>query len=237
MKAITNPLALAQQAAQEYQACYGDECISVILYGSAAGGDFDPKNSDINLLILLKSVSVRALEKSAAIQYRWEKKRFALPLFMDENYIARSLDSFPIEFLSMKECYTVLAGSDPLAALRIDHDNLRLQIERELKGKQLHLLRAWLHARRTPKHIERLYAASMRDFAAVFQALLQLAGDTAPRERQALFSAVEKAYGLAGEPFTSAHTAYRSGDRKRMAAAFEGYAQGIWKLAEIIDKE
>ena len=148
MRILKNPMDLAQQAAADYQVCYGAELLSLIVYGSAAGDEFDPKSSDINLLIVLKNVGLELLGKSRPIQEKWRKKRFARPLFMDREYIERSLDSFPIEFLNMKESYKVLYGEDVLAGLRIDPSDLRLQIEREMKGKWFHLLQGWLDAGR-----------------------------------------------------------------------------------------
>ena len=62
------------------------------------------------------------------------KKRFSRPLFMDREYIERSLDSFPIEFLEHEGCYAVLYGEDVLADLHIDPPDLRLQIERSSRA-------------------------------------------------------------------------------------------------------
>lgn len=236
MKKIDNPVRLAESAAKEYQARYGENMVSVTLYGSAAGGDFNPETSDINLLLVLKDTSLAELEKSADIQEKWMKKRFTRPLFMDPAYIARSLDSFPMEFLNMKGCYKVLAGEDVLGPVNIDPGHLRLQLERELKGKSLHLTQEWLNTGKKPKLVKMLMEISMRDFAAVFRALLFLKDAPIPKQRMELFSAVSKSYELEGEPFVRTLEACNAGDKAEMISVFPVYADAIRKLSEIIDK-
>ena len=170
MSKLHDPLSLARQAAAEYEACYGVDLVSLIVFGSAAGDDFDPDSSDVNLLIVLAEVGLESLGKSRLIQQRWMKRRFSRPLFMDREYIDGSLDSFPIEFLNMKERYELLYGEDVLAGVHVDLADLRLQIERELKGKWIHLLQGWLEADGNARLLLGLLQASMRDFTAAFRA-------------------------------------------------------------------
>jgi hypothetical protein len=236
MQTITDPIDLARQASAEYQACYGEALLSVILYGSAAGGDFDPRRSDINLLVVLDRLTPEALEQSHAVQARWLKRRFSRPLFMDPEYIDRSLDTFPIEFVNLRGCHEVMCGRDFLAPLRIGKDDLRLQAERELKGKWLHLMQGWLDAGKDPKSLARLFLVSLKDFAAVFRALLYLKDLPVPRQRESLFAAVAGAYELAGAPFERALDACRSGDKSRMRSVFPDYAQAVRNLSEAIDR-
>ncbi|MBD3344364.1 MAG: hypothetical protein GF401_04800 [Chitinivibrionales bacterium] len=237
MKEIKDPKALAREAADEYKSCYRDKLVSVILFGSAAGGDFDPKSSDINLLIILNKATLQQLEKSGAIQEKWMKKRFTRPLFMDKEYISRSLDSFPVEFLNMRGCYEVLFGEDVLAGLTIKDEDLRLQIERELKGKQLHLMQDWLEVRNKSGKIKDLLGISIHDFAASFRAMLHLKGEDVPRDRLSLFAAIDKAYSLEKEPLTKTLQTFQSGDKSKMAAVFPEYAQAIKQLTAIIDEK
>jgi predicted nucleotidyltransferase len=237
MKTISNPVELARQAATEFHACYGDDCVSIIVYGSAAGGDFNPKTSDINLLVILKDASLTALERSEAIQEKWLRQRFSRPLFMDTDYMERSLDTFPIEFSNMKGCYQVLAGKDVLEGLEIRKKDVIYQLERELKGKRLHLLQQWLNVKKKPRLIEDLIIVSLRDFTASFRALLYIKDREIPRDRMELFAAVGKEYDLENRPFARTLEALRSKDRKRMAAIFPEYAEAIRQLVEIIDKQ
>jgi len=236
MKAIYDPVGMARQATNDYKNRYGNDLISVVLYGSAAGGDFDPRRSDINLLVILTTLSHSMLEKSQDIQNQCMKKRFSRPLFMDKEYITHSLDSFPIEFLTMKERYTVLYGEDVLKNIRIDNHELSIQVERELKGKWLHLLHEWPKAKKHPKLLSRLLQVSMGDFSAVFHALLYLKGVDVPKERKALFAAVTGAFGLDDNALEHALEALRNKDKNAMVAVFPAYSQAIKKLITTVDE-
>ena len=55
------------------------------------------------------------------------------PVFFTEDYIIRSTDVFPIEFLDMKENHVTLYGKDLFEAIAVDTKNLRFQCEQEIK--------------------------------------------------------------------------------------------------------
>jgi hypothetical protein len=57
------------------------------------------------------------------------------PLFLTRSDLSSSLDSYPIEFLNMKNRYRLVYGEDVLQKLSFNPLAVRLQIERELKGK------------------------------------------------------------------------------------------------------
>jgi hypothetical protein len=236
MGTITNPIDLAKLAAADFAACYGSDLVSVIVYGSAAGQDFAPKRSDINLLVVLSAITLPVLEKSIPVQQKWMKKRFARPLFLDKEYVASSLDSFPIEFFDMKECHSVVFGEDILQNLVIEKSDLRLQIEREVKGKWLHLNRGWLESKGTPARLRLLLSLSIRDFSPIFRAILHVKGLPIPRERAALFADAGTAFGLKGGSLENALAAIRSGGKREMAAAFPPYADAIKSMCNAIDQ-
>jgi len=235
MKMLSSPIDVAKLAAADFQACYGSDLVSVTVYGSAAGRDFDPKTSDINILIVLSSMTLSLLGKSAAIQTKWMKKRFARPLFLDKEYIAGSLDSFPIEFLSMKDSYKVVFGQDVLSGLAINNSDLRLQIEREIKGKWLHLNRGWLDSGNNAARLKRLLELSIRDFSPVFISMLHLKDVPIPRDRTSLFASVEATFGLTDAALQKALAAARGGGKSGVTAVFPHYSNAIKSLAFAID--
>lgn len=236
MKKIEKPLELAAQAAEEYRACYGEALQSVIVYGSAAGEDFDPKHSDINLLVILDNTTLEAVEKSATIQDKWLKQRVTRPVFMDHEYLSRSLDSFPIEFFNMKGCYAVLVGEDVLGSLEISRHDLRVQAERELKGKWLHLMQDWLAVRDHRKRLQTLLQLSLGDFTAVFRALLHVREHAVPQDRKALWEAITQVYELQENPFEKVYTAALRGDKNMMREVFAEYVNAIEILTVKIDQ-
>lgn len=127
-------------------AIYGEGLVSVILYGSAASGEYSRRHSNINLAIILSDTSMANIAKAKSTI---NMRSFAMinPVFFTEDYLKRSVDVFPIEFLDMKENHIVLRGKDLVNALNIDTRNLRFQCEQELKSKLLNIKGAYLKSR------------------------------------------------------------------------------------------
>lgn len=48
------------------QSALGETLLSVVLYGGAARGRFDPAVSDVNLMLVLSAISIAELDKIAA---------------------------------------------------------------------------------------------------------------------------------------------------------------------------
>ena len=236
MKSIVNPIDLGRLAADDLKKCYAADLISVIVHGSATGKEFDPKRSDINMLIVLNSMTLPMIEKSRQLQEKWMAKRFARPLFMDKEYITHSLDSFPIEFFTMRERYIVVYGEDVFKDLRIENRHLRLQAERELKGKWLHLLQEWPAVQKRPRLLSRLIQVSMSDFSVIFRVLLHLKLLPIPRDRRELFAATDAAFELDGKPLERTFEAFRGGDHRAMYNAFPDYSRAIRMLTKSIDQ-
>jgi len=93
--------------AQELKLAYADELVSLLLYGSAASGDFVNKHSNFNLLAVLKNCAPEKI-KLAAVPLR--RIKTASLLILSEEDIATSTDVFPIEFLDMQENYQLLGA-------------------------------------------------------------------------------------------------------------------------------
>lgn len=235
MKPILNPIEYAQKAVHEYISLYGSDLVSVILYGSAAGGDYDPLQSDINLLIVLTSMDLELISKSADIQIKLFQKRFSKPLFLDKEYIASSCDSYPLEFMDMKEHYVVLAGEDVLSSISPAISDLRLQVERELKGKWLHLIDEYTFACRNQKNLAQLVDVSLKTFMPLFRALLKLRGVPIPVAKKELFPAVESAYSIDGSPFQEIEKFRKGGNLAELKARFNDYSRAIKKIIDTIE--
>jgi hypothetical protein len=122
---------------------YSSELISVIIYGSAASGEFIAKRSNVNLLVVLANTDIATLQKATGLIRKCKR---CVPLFLTEKYITSSLDVFPVEFLDMQENHVTLDGRDILKDLKIELNNLRFQCEQELKAKLIHLKQIYLNS-------------------------------------------------------------------------------------------
>ena len=82
---------------------------SISLYGSAVGEDFIPKESNVNLLLVMERIDPPDLKKSLKLVSQGRRKGI-VPLLLTSQHMKSSTDTFPFEFLELKENYIVLYG-------------------------------------------------------------------------------------------------------------------------------
>lgn len=174
---------------QKLKNIYQEGLLSVILYGSAASGEFINKRSNINLLVVLNNTGLDNLSRCSRTISR---RGFQMlePLFFTEGYIKSSLDVFPIEFLDMKENYVVLHGRDVLGELKIDLKNLRFQCEHELKSRLITIRNAYLRNRRDKHALSSLLFSSFTSVVHILRNLLRLKGKTPAYSKKELLRQV-----------------------------------------------
>ena len=175
------PEEIFEEFTQDYQGVFRDDLTSIILYGSGARGEYTPKKSDLNFLIVLTEPAMDRLKEAFPLVHKWRKRRVNIPLFLTEAYIASSLDTFPVEFLNFRESHTLVFGKDVLAELSFDKESVRLQCERELKGKLLLLREAFLDSEGKTRELGQVSSASVTAFLSLFRALLFLRDKEIPQ--------------------------------------------------------
>jgi len=97
---------------QDYLKVFGSELVSLIVYGSAAAAaaSYVKGKSDINLLVVLTPAGINKLDAAFDTVKYWKKRKVATPLVMTKEFIETSLDSYPIEFLNMKNSHILVYG-------------------------------------------------------------------------------------------------------------------------------
>ncbi|MBI3991066.1 MAG: nucleotidyltransferase domain-containing protein [Candidatus Omnitrophica bacterium] len=176
------------------KSAYGEGLVSVILYGSAASGEFIKKHSDINLLVVLADAGLPNLKKSSRIVIK-HKFRMFKTIFLTEDYIKNSLDVFPVEFLDMKETHIVLDGKDVLEGLEIDFKNLRFQCEQELKAKLLSIRNIYLNTKDN-RELKNILLKSFTSITHIMRNLLRLKGKTPPYLKEDVLTAISREFNL-----------------------------------------
>src|SRR5260370_4484619 len=95
-----------------------DNLESIILYGSAARGDFHDAHSDLNVLCILRSLRAAELARVSAVVKWWTTaQRQPAPLFFAAEELRQSPDVFAIELLYMPQSHRGLYGPDAIAGL------------------------------------------------------------------------------------------------------------------------
>ncbi len=184
MATIQRPEEIFSALAEDYKTLYQNDLVSIILYGSGTGEDYKPGKSDLNFLIVLSDDAIDRLDRALETVTRWRKKNVALPLFMTRSYIDSSRDAFPLEFLTMKNNYLVVYGDDVLGEITFDMNDIRLQCEREIKGKLLLLREGFMGTEGKRKRIQELITASITAFIAIFHGLLYMKGVEIPATKR-----------------------------------------------------
>lgn len=227
-----------EKFAHEIQTLYGDDLVSLILYGSAAGTDFVSDRSDLNFLVVLKRVTPEALRKAMPFVKTWHRQRITTPLFVDPEFLQSSLDVFPIEFSDMQEQHRLLAGRDILLELKISPKNLRLQCEEELKGKLLNLRRAYIETGGRIEALEELMVSSLKSFLVITRHLLRLKGLQPAHELLEILVQAEEAFGISLEAMRDVHS-LRLGmirlEKSDAQTLFDRYVADIEQLAACAD--
>ena len=167
---------LTAEFVEKMRAAAGGNLISVILYGSAADGEFHPEYSDLNLLCVMRDVSFPSLNKIAGVVSWWRSKRHHPPLTLTSKELNASADVFSIEFTDMKQRYRVLYGEDLLRELNVPMTHHREQLEYELREK-LFLLRQHLSlVANDDKQLWEVMLHSLSSFTTLFRHVLMEMG-------------------------------------------------------------
>ncbi len=185
----------------DLKAAHGENLASVILYGSAAAGDFIPQASDYNLLIALHKIAPKDLRESHAVMREWTRLGYHVPVYFTVDELQNAADVFPIEFHNMERARKVLYGADVLADLKISDEFLRHQTEYELRSKLIRLRRAYIPASESVEGLQNLMAESLSSFAALFRAALLMKGIEPPVTKHKIVALTAQELNLDGKPF------------------------------------
>lgn len=226
-----------KEMVQRLTAALGPRLDSVVLYGSAARGDFQKRSSDLNLAIVADSLETRVLEALSGPVAFWVRKGHPVPTLLTRALLADSLDVFPIEALDIRAHHKVLHGSDPFAGLAVRVEPLRLQCEREFREKLMRLREGYLDAHGSNRALQRLLVGSFTTFGALFRAGLTLVGETPPAETGAVAAAFSARAGLDPAPF-DAIDRLRRGEAAAsmdMKTLFSAYYEQLTRAAGVLD--
>jgi len=187
--------------ADRLEGALGRNLVAAILYGSAARGTYVKGRSDLNVLVILRDASAEALRPAAAVLADWTKSGEPAPLVFSEAEWRASADVFPIEVEDMREAHRLLKGHDVFAGLTTTRADLRLELEREVRGKLLRLRTEYAAAAPSGKALGRLLLGSASTFLTLLRAALRLVGKVPPREPAALARAAAEAAGMDAAAF------------------------------------
>ncbi len=214
------------------------DVVSVVLYGSAAQGEFHPEYSDLNLLCVVRETSFAALSRMAGVVEWWRGKKHRPPLVLTLVELKTTADVFSIEFFDMKHRYRVLWGEDVLKNLEVPMHLHRSQLEYELREKLFLLRQHVMLAGAKESQLWDVMLQSLSSFTTLFRHVLVEMGKA---ERQHSLDAVKdlaSRLNFDASPFVSLiEVRAKKTDPKQLRAAdiAAGYLSGIEKVAAAVD--
>ncbi len=220
---------------------HGKNLAAVILYGSAAAGDYIPQISDYNLLIALHKITPRDLRNANAPMREWSKLGHPLPVYFTVSELQSAADVFPIEFHQIERARKVLYGFDVLADVEISDKFLRHQTEYELRTCLIKLRRQYIPASVSVQGLVNLMAESLASFAALFRAVLLLHGLEPPVTKHEVVALTAAELQISGVPFEKIFNIRENNFAEKLDEIsanelFADYLEQIEKVIASVDK-
>jgi hypothetical protein len=224
----------------DLRATHGKNLASVILYGSAAAGDFVAEASDYNILVALNSIGPADLRNAHPCIREWSRMGHPVPVYFTVSELRNAADVFPIEFSAMESARKLLYGTDVLEGLHFSDANLRHQVEYELRSKLIGLRRAYIQVSSSADGLAVLMAESLPSVVTLFRAALMLFDVEASVTKRAVVALAAEHFAIDGRPFEKIINIRKNNFTEElddMAAnkLFGEYLEQVEKVIEAVD--
>lgn len=193
-KAPEKPEQVFPEFVSDMQALFKENLVSVVLYGSAASGEYKRGISDLNFLIVLKQFNPAELEQIYSVVDAWRSRKVTAPLFLTAEELENMSDVFPVEFLDIKENHKTVCGEDILKKIKINPKNLRRQLEFEFSSRLIKLRESYFELSGSKAGLRKLLVSPVSTLLPLFKGMLYLKKVKIPKRRDEIVDAVEKYY-------------------------------------------
>jgi hypothetical protein len=228
-----------EELVRQLDQLYGPELRAVVVFGSTVIGERIPRRSDTNVLVLVERLDLERLTRESATARAWAASGNPPPLTLTLDEWRRSADVFPMEYADILEGHRVLHGALPVDGIRVDREDLRLQLEQQALGKLLQLRQGILGAGPDPRRRLELLAASLSTFMVLFRSAVRLSGERPFADYEGLARQVAARAGFDSEPFLRVVEHVR-GRRKlslpEVKPVLEGYLAGAQRFVFYVDE-
>ena len=227
------------QLVEKLRAAYSDRLVSVVLYGSAAAGDHQPKFSDFNILCVLTTITPRELGQSEEVFRWWREQGSPAPLLLSEHELVTSTDCFAIEFLDIQQQHQLLHGKDVISGLTVDRSFYRAQVEHDLRAKLLRLRQKASGMLSDADLLRRLLLDSISTFCVLFRHALALHHVTPPHHKREVIQSASRQFGFDAAPFEKLLDIREERLKPKDAepvALLRSYLEGIGVVIDAVDR-
>ena len=166
----------AEKVAAQIADDLGENLKSMMLFGTAIRGGYAPAHQEVNIMVMVEDASTKAIGPIVKSIAAWVKKGNAAPLIFERLEWEGSTDVFPIEIEDMREAHKLVAGTDPFEGIVTNREDLRQELEREVRGKLLQLRAQYAAFAPNGRALTRLITDSAPTFFVLMRALVRLEG-------------------------------------------------------------
>lgn len=224
---------------RQLQKDLGDDLLSLCVVGSALTGDFHPKYSDINTVLVVRQRSHRLLQLLGGYGRSMGKRKLRAPLLMTPEYIQQSLDVFGVELLDFQLNHAAVYGPDPFGELTFGKQDVRLQCERQFKSALIKLRQGYISAMGKPKIVASLLTECVSEIAVLLRAMLWLTDTDRPTEAMATLEAAAGVFEFDSQKISPIMAMKQQRVQPRadqVETVFENVYQVVDHLAQKVDR-
>ena len=211
---------------------------SILLYGSAARGDFHEAHSDLNVLCILRSLRAADLARVSPVVRWWTTVQGQpAPLFFSAEELRRSADVFAIEILDMQQNHRVLYGTDAVAGINVPMNLHRVQVEHELRTLLLKLRQHLLRDAGNQQELGTVLAKSLSSTLTLLRHTLIAFEEPPPNAATELFARIAALTGASAPAFEAIQRLReaKSLDKEAVLPAYDGYLAAMEKVLAALD--
>ena len=212
------------------------EC--VILFGSAARGDFRPGHSDLNVACILRSLTVEELGRLAGVVQWWcMEQEEPPPLFFTNDELRQAADVFAIEILDMKHGRRVLYGKDLVAEIEVPMNLHRVQVEHDLRTMVLKLRQHYLRAPGNSKELAPVLRKSFSGVLTLLRHALIAFGEEPPLAERDIIARAAALTGSNASTFDALLNLRETGQfHGEIISVYGAYLKALEKISSALDK-
>jgi predicted nucleotidyltransferase len=177
---------------------FGDDLLSVVLYGSGAEGKLRP-TSDVNLILVLASF---ARPQADMLRESFRLAQAAIKLrvmFLLRDELEPASAAFAVKFGDIARRRLVLYGEDPFKSLQVSREDAIFRLRQTSLNLTLRLREAYIASSLREEQAAALIADTAGPLRACASTLLELEGHAASSPKEALARIAESVPHLAND--------------------------------------
>jgi predicted nucleotidyltransferase len=214
----------------------GDNLQSIVLYGSAARGEYHERRSDLNLICVLHSAKGADLARLARVIHWWSGDlKEPPPQFFTPDELRRAADVFSVELLDIAQSHKVLFGSDPIADLEVPMNLHRIEIEHDLRALLQKLRIHFVHYSENEAELREVYAKSISSMTVLLRHVLIAFGEDIPSDRNHVYRRIEELTGADASSFELGRALRENHPYTEIQRAFGKYLEAVSAVIQALD--